>query len=175
MSIFAVVGWSTICCGCLYNCKFYTSAMRQSVTQEFDYGCGIACFAFALNMTYQQAVTHLGESQAKSERFWVKDLVVALNSFGLHYVNKYVKPHIRPKIYREGTIVLIRRSKHYPTGHYLVRHNGQWMDPWMNVRSNNDIKRAESGYRKRLPGKPMYALIPYELSAECTRGQQTND
>jgi len=28
--------------------------MRQSITQEFDYGCGIACFAFVLEMTYQQ-------------------------------------------------------------------------------------------------------------------------
>jgi len=62
----------------------------------------------------------------------------------------------------EGAIVLLRRSKVYPVGHYLIRHNDQWMDPWMNLPQDNDITRAISGYRKELPGKPMYILIPLD-------------
>ena len=133
--------------------------MRESITQEFEYGCGIACFAFATRMTYQQATKYLGEMQANSERFWIKDLTNALNVYGKNYVSRHIKPHLKIKVNEEGTIVLIRRSKRYPSGHYLIRHNGHWMDPWINVLLNSDIKSAKSGYRKRLPGRPMYALF----------------
>lgn len=134
--------------------------MRASITQEFDYGCGIACFAFALDISYQQAAKQLGEVQAGSTRFWIKDFVTALNISDKHYISKYMKPPMTRKIYKEGTIVLIRRSKLYPTGHYLIRHNGHWMDPWINLPKDTDISHATSGFRKRLPGKPMYALLP---------------
>ncbi len=134
--------------------------MRESITQEFDYGCGIACFAFAFGVKYQEATLLLGKEQANSQRFWVKDLAIALNKFGLNYEAKYVKPHINRLIYKEGVIVLIKRSKNYPVGHYLIRYNSVWMDPWINLPYNNNILNAKSGFRKRLPGKPMYALIP---------------
>lgn len=133
--------------------------MRQSITQEFDYGCGIACFAFVLGLTYQQAAEHLGELQANSTRFWVKDFRIALNDAGKHYISKHIKQSLLRTIYEEGAIVLIRRSKLYPTGHYLIRHKNQWMDPWINLPIDNNIEHAKSGFRKRLPGKPMYALL----------------
>lgn len=134
--------------------------MRKSVTQEFDFGCGIACFAFALGLTYQQAVAHLGEIQANSTRFWVKDLTAALNNSGKNYTARHIKPRLRSKIYEEGTIILIRRSGRYPSGHYLIRHSDHWMDPWINLPHDKDIRNAQSGFRKRLPGKPMYAIFP---------------
>lgn len=134
--------------------------MRKSITQEFDYGCGVACYAFALKITYAEAAMQSGQAQANSDRFWVKDFRETLNHAGLKYISKHVKPRIRNKIYKEGTIVLIRRSKLYPTGHYLIRHNGEWMDPWINLPYNINIRQAESGFRKRLPGKPMYSILP---------------
>lgn len=137
--------------------------MKKSITQEFDYGCGIACFAFATECTYRQAVKLLGDKQAISTRFWVKDLAAALNRSGKRYTHKYVKPHLRNSIYKEGTIILIARSRHYPAGHYLIRHENHWMDPWINLPFDKDIKNAKSGYRKRLPGRPMYLLFPSEL------------
>jgi hypothetical protein len=102
--------------------------MRKSITQEFYYGCGVACYAFALQITYKQAVTRLGKQQAQSDRFWINDFAEALNKSGKVCRAKYVKSHIRPKIYQEGVIVLIRRSPRYPTGHYLIRHDNHWMD-----------------------------------------------
>ena len=138
--------------------------MQKSITQEFDYGCGIACFAFALQITYKQAETLLGAKQAASTRFWVKDLTAALSNAGKIYHAKYVKLRLRKDIYDEGTIVLIRRSKHYPAGHYLIRHGNQWMDPWINLPFNKDINKAQSGFRKRLPGSPMYALFPENIA-----------
>jgi hypothetical protein len=134
--------------------------MRESITQEFDYGCGIACFAFVLRLTYKQAVAYLGPQQATSTRFWIKDFVAALNNYGRAYKARYVKHHLRRTIYQEGAIVLIRRSKHYPSGHYLIRHNNQWMDPWINLPYDKNTNHAKSGFRRRLPGSPMYVLLP---------------
>jgi hypothetical protein len=139
--------------------------MRQSITQKFDYGCGIACFAFATKQTYEQAEKFLGSKQALSTRFWCKNLAAELNSFGLAYQHKYIKPSLRKKIYKEKTIVLIARSKHYPAGHYLIRHNNQWMDPWINLPCDKNIKNARSGFRKRLPGNPIYAILPFDYGS----------
>lgn len=41
-----------------------------------------------------------------------------------------------------------------PFGHYLIRFNNQWIDPWINL-PNKNIK---AGFRKRLPGKPIYGI-----------------
>ena len=134
--------------------------MRKSITQESDYGCGVACFAFVVGTSYREACHCLGSKQATSNRFWCKDLSLALNKSGIPCVHKYLKAPIKKQVYAEGTIVLIARSKTYPTGHYLVRHNGKWMDPWINLRTDRTIKNAKSGFRKRLPGRPMYAILP---------------
>ena len=134
--------------------------MRKSITQEFDYGCGIACYAFALNISYKKAVVLLGPKQAVSNRFWIKDFNKALNEAGLDYSSKRINDRLRKSIYINGAIVLIRRSKKYTAGHYLIRYKGLWMDPWINLPYDNNISNAESGFRKRLPGSPMYALLP---------------
>jgi hypothetical protein len=134
--------------------------MRKSVTQEFEYGCGIACFAFVVNVSYGEAARLLGKKQSNSNRFWVKDFLYQLNRAGLKYRSMHIGKKYKRRIYNDGTIILIYRSKKYPVGHYLIRHEGQWMDPWINLPANNNIEHAESGFRKRLPGKPMYALLP---------------
>lgn len=134
--------------------------MRKSLTQESVYGCGVACFAFALGISYKQATVLLGQAQSSSNRFWVKDLVRALNNNGLQYERYYVKEHIKPRLDEEGAIVLIRRSKIYPAGHYLIRHQGAWMDPWINLSEDSSILNATSGFRNRLPGEAIYALLP---------------
>lgn len=134
--------------------------MKSSITQEFEYGCGIACLAFAAGMTYQEAAMSLGPSQARSERFWCRDLIKALASQGLSYKQMHIKAGRRYRDYPEGTIALLRRSRTYPVGHYLIRQAGTWMDPWINMAQTRDIEKARSGYRRRLPGAPMYLLLP---------------
>ncbi len=133
--------------------------MRTSVTQEAQNGCGVACFAFACGISYEEAAKFLGPEQAASEGFLVKHLVAELGRFGKNYQAKHVKVGTTP-IYQEGAIVLIRRSRRYPNAHYVVRHEGYWMDPWINFRRNWCLSRAKSGYRKRLPGQPWYVISP---------------
>jgi signal peptidase I len=133
--------------------------MRKSVTQGSRNGCGIACFAFVCKVSYKDTEKFLGNKQAKSDRVTVKDFVKELNRYGLPYKAKHIKPY-QGTTFNEGTIVLIRRSKKYPVGHYLVKHEGQWMDPWINLMQDKNLDNATSGYRKRLPDKPMYAIYP---------------
>lgn len=135
------------------------SNMMKSITQELYYGCGVACFAFICDMSFNQAVTFLGKEYSVKYGWKPSDLVEALSRFGFNYKNYYVRKEDWIT-YSEGSIVLIERSYEYPVGHYLVFTVQGWMDPWINMPSTNDIHEAKSGFRKQLPGKPMYALMP---------------
>lgn len=138
--------------------------MRASITQEMPYGCGIACFAFVTKLSYKQAEEFLGTAQAQSNRFFVKNFREELNRFGLIYQSRHLRSS-KPFELCEGSIVLLRRSKQFPVGHYLTYHHGVWMDPWINLPTNNDITQARSGFRDRLPGEAMYVLEPVSESA----------
>jgi hypothetical protein len=137
------------------------SNMQESITQELDYGCGVACFAFVCGMTFQQAVAYLGKEYSVKHGWRPSDLVSGLNRFGYKYRNRYVRKKVDGE-YPDGTIVLIERSEVYPVGHYLVVTKVGYMDPWINMPMSNDISLAESGFRNVLPGKAMYVLIPEE-------------
>ena len=133
--------------------------MKKSITQESPNGCGIACFAFVCNLTYKQAEDFLGEEQAKSNRFIVKHFREELNRFGLSYNSHHVRPN-RTVDPTEGAIVLLRRSQSFPVGHYLVFHQGKWMDPRINLQDDRIFQKPQSGFRDNLPGQVMYALMP---------------
>lgn len=131
----------------------------KSITQKLDYGCGVACFAFVCNMSFEEAIAFLGKEYSVKHGWRPSDLVLALDRFGLSYKNHYVRRKNDIE-YPIGSIVLIERSKDYPVGHYLTLTAEGWMDPWINLPDVKDVRRAKSGFRKRLPGKPMYAILP---------------
>jgi len=133
--------------------------MKKSITQEMPYGCGVACFAFVCDITYKQAEEFLGFEQSKSDRFVVKRVREELNRFGLKYISRHIKPDqiIDPV---DGMIVLLRRSEHFTVGHYLARHDGKWMDPYINLEGDHDFRNPKSGFREVLPGQAMYVLMP---------------
>lgn len=133
--------------------------MKISITQESPYGCGIACFAFVANITYRQAVVFLGPEQARSDRFVVKHFREELNRYGLNYISKHVKPEQMIEL-KDGTIVLLRRSKQFPFGHYLAYYEGRWMDPYINLGDDQNFQHPDSGFREILPGQMMYVLMP---------------
>jgi len=130
------------------------------IKQKDDYGCGAACVAALLNITYRQALKLFndGNLKAKTKGFSCKEICLVLNKFGKNYEYKYVKPRLKNRIYKEGTIVFIKRSKKYPANHYLLRTGKSWLDPWINLNRNKNIKNAKAGLRKRLPNKAIYYL-----------------
>lgn len=134
--------------------------MKPTITQQDSMGCGAACVAFAANKTYTQAVTILGENKARTVGFQLRELVGALSYYGLSYHYKHIKATDRGGVYPDGTIVFIKRSQRYKYGHYLIRHDGLWADPWINLVLDKNIVNAQSGYRKRLPGIVQWACYP---------------
>ena len=135
----------------------------NSITQEHDFGCGLACVAFVTANTYSTIVSYINREQAAQKGFYCKELCLLLKRFGLDYSHRHVNSCLRSTIYKEGTIVFIKRSKRYPAGHYLVRHNTLWMDSWINFPKDRNIANAISGFRKRLPGKVQYILFKKNL------------
>lgn len=132
--------------------------MKKSITQELGYGCGVACFAFACDVTFQQAVKLLGREYSVKFGWKPSDLAKELNKQGFNYKNRYVRKKAVDQAYPDGTIVLIESSREYPVGHYLILYHGKWMDPWINLADDDNLNNATSGFRDWLPGK---ALVPY--------------
>jgi hypothetical protein len=129
--------------------------------QKHYFGCGFACLASLLEIEYIQAFNLIegGEQKAVGSGLLCREVVTILQQQGFinsHY--KYLKPRLKRTIYHDGTIVFIKRSKRFPVGHYLIRAEGQWMDPWINFQQNNDAFLAQSGFRKRLPSTPIFAI-----------------
>lgn len=117
--------------------------------------------AFIVQRTYKEVTTFLGEHKANTKGFTCRELVWALSQFGLFYFYKHINYRNRKLVYQEGVVVFIRRCKKYPVGHYLAHYHNLWMDPWINFLQNRNSAQAKSGFRKKLPGNPIYALIPY--------------
>lgn len=130
----------------------------KAIKQEDPYGCGAACVASVLNISYQEVLNLFTDGRSKSREvgFYCREMVGALEKKGLTYEYRYIKKRIRNKIYRTGTIVFVQRSKRYPAGHYLARIDDKWMDPWINFPAIN----VKAGFRKRLPERPIYAILP---------------
>ncbi len=131
----------------------------KPLVQKHPFGCGAACVAFVLKESYSKVISFLGKDKACSTGFSCQDLTKVLLKFGQRYSYKYLKPRLKKQIYQDGVIVFIKRSKRYPSGHYLVRHKGMWMDPWINFPKDKRIAKAKAGFRKRLPGKPIYMIF----------------
>lgn len=143
--------------------------MRKYVAQEDLMGCGVACVANRLGVSYQQALELFEYPEyAKTIGYKCKYIVAALNRGGchvrLHHIKKQDRAAIAIEMLRvepraEGAIVLLERSEKYPYQHYLLRVENGWCDPWINMHDDPDVTHARAGIRKTLPGLPYYAVI----------------
>jgi len=133
--------------------------MKSSVCQRDNFGCGIACLAFITDRPYEKIAEGLDKEKAKTEGFSCWELVAYLKSLGYRAEYHYLNQKWRKKIYQEKTIVFLKRSKKFPFGHYLVRYHTLWMDPWIDFPKEKNLEKAKAGFKKRLPGKPIYGIF----------------
>ena len=134
--------------------------MKKSVAQKDLSGCGAACVAWILDISYDSALLLFknGRKYAKFRGFTCKEIEQALQKRNLRYQHRYIgNKGIKP--IENNSIVFIKRSKRYPLGHYLVKTNSGWMNPWINFPNIQEIK---SGFRRKLPGKPIYIVFRAE-------------
>lgn len=133
--------------------------MKKSITQQDDMGCGAACVSFITGNSYEEVLIKLGKVKASTTGFTLKELRLALYDKGYSYQQKHINHIASRRLYSEGIIVFIARSSRYPVGHYLVRHQGMWMDPWINHPNDKNLIEAKSGFRRRLPGKAQWVIF----------------
>ena len=141
----------------------------KAIAQEDPYGCGVACVAFVLKIKYENALSLFENGQTRVKEipdFYCREIVTILKSnTDKHFDYKYVKPRLRKKIYKDGVIVFIEKSKKYKYGHYLVRFEDKWMDPWINFPDKN----RKAGFRKVLLGKAIYFIFEDFVNREKKR------
>lgn len=134
--------------------------MIKKIAQKHGLGCGVACVASALNVNYDEALMLFEKPEnAGTLGYLCKDLVLALAMAGKSYKHKYLKNKADAVLSVPGTIVFTRFSKAYPRGHYLIKTQKGWMNPWVNFPDTP----VQAEIVKELPAEPIYAIFSTEM------------
>lgn len=128
----------------------------KEVVQEDGMGCGIACVASVLDISYQEVIRSIprGKIRAKTKGFSPKDLNQFLSILGASYSRKHLKTKLDN--YPVGSITYLKHSKRFPFGHYIAKTEAGWMDPWINL----PHYPRKAGIRKKLPYQGSYLIFP---------------
>lgn len=127
------------------------------IRQEDGLGCAAACVAFILQVPYLEAVKLFidGERRVKGKaNFYCPEITQVLNNTGLNYTWTKLSDEQEVEIFQDLSIVFVKRSVVHPYGHFLVKYDNKWMDPWINLPDKN----IEAGFREYLPGEPAYSI-----------------
>ena len=135
--------------------------MKSPIVQLDRYGCGVACVAFVMNVSYGEARLLFNAEKVEKARTYCFDITRALSEKNIVYkYSKLTNDNIN-LLNKNGVIVFVRKNKLvYLVGHYLVRHNRKWMDPWSNRITSNEITKAKSDFINKLRDVPTWVIYP---------------
>ena len=135
------------------------------VKQEDEWGCGAACVASLLGISYREAKTLVEEQKGigvdaqdpvKGIGYGLElhHLGHALKAKGINVVEDWRKKENFP----DGTIACIRDEGEYKDYHYILKTPHGWMDPWHNMGK----KPKKAGWRDQYPEgtECVVALVP---------------
>lgn len=133
----------------------------RMVSQQDEWGCGVACVASILAVSYAEArrllVKHKkAKIDGGQEGLELHHLALALKDRNFHVVADWDEP----KTFIPGTIVLVGRLRGAAEHeHYILSVEGDmFMDPWINYPNEDRQAAFRTGFPK---GKIFYvALIP---------------
>lgn len=130
----------------------------NAVAQEHALGCAVACVAARNGTSYQEALRLFADPAAAWLRgYWCAEVIAALERCGRSYqCLSFDRGEHLAWLAVPGTIAFIDRCEAYPLGHYLVRGNEGWMNPWINFPW---MLRVRAGFEAELPGVPGYLLV----------------
>ncbi|MBI2043117.1 hypothetical protein HYT25_01880 [Candidatus Pacearchaeota archaeon] len=127
---------------------------HKPITQEEPMGCGVACVASLLGISYKKTLKLFGRNYNLKKGAYCDDIVKTLKKAGLNYNYSKVNGKTKKYINKIGSIIFISPTKKYRIGHYLLKTENGWMNPWVNL-PKNPIK---AGLQKKLPGKPQWII-----------------
>lgn len=106
----------------------------KALAQEHSMGCGPACVAVRMGITYAKALelfTH--PHHAWTQGYYCSEITEALSRGGFKYVfSEFRKYSHKQYLQKNGSIAFIAKSDLYPAGHFLLKVSDGWMNPWIN-------------------------------------------
>ncbi len=131
------------------------------VSQEDEWGCGAACVASLLGMTYQEA-KYLVEDikgrsvNAKPHGLELHHIALALQAEGVKVIADWDSAVHHP----DGSIICIGGESRYKYEHYILKTPNGWMDPWFDLKKNKMVAKYRDDYPKGADF--LVALIPVQ-------------
>ena len=139
-------------------------SIMHPVPQEDDYGCGCACIASIVGLTYAAVRKKLKWSHLRTGGLIAGQLSAGLKAFGRRYHVHFTKSRdVTTGDIPIGAIVKVRGKKYGTAGHYLVRTPDGWMDPWFNCPAgagDTGPGRRNAKLRTRRPATITSVLLP---------------
>lgn len=134
----------------------------KPVSQEHPLGCSVACVASLCGISYRKALRLFDiPDHAWIRGYYCSEVVKALKNAKFNYKFAEVPDKVEaPHLYRQGTIVFVSPGSKYPSGHFLLRVNNGWMNPWSNFPQMIPIK---STIEQKLPGPVSYVIYPHSI------------
>ena len=130
------------------------------VVQTEEWGCGVACVASFLGVSYNEARDLLRKYKdgktvnAHPKGLELHHIALALQERGYRVIADWKESDRYP----QGTIVCISGKHPYDGDHYILKTPKGWMDPWHNL----DSKPRRANFRRDFPEGTEFlvALIP---------------
>lgn len=136
---------------------------HHPVVQLDEWGCGVACIASLLGISYEEAYwlarrekgESIGGVQPGLELHHIA-MILKQHEKGIHVVADWQERETYPV----GTILFVEGPEPYDGGHYILRVDKGWMDPWVNMRNPEETRKAR--VIKNFPAGTCFsvALIP---------------
>ena len=119
------------------------------VSQQDEWGCGAACVASLLGISYADAKLRLEAHKGADINARPKGLEPLPITKVLEDVGYKVNRRYKASTWPLGTIVLLtwKFGRYKNSGHYMLLTGHGWMDPWFNLKE----KPRTSKYRASLP------------------------
>ena len=135
------------------------TASKTLVPQENPMGCAVACVACQCKMKYQQALNLFDHPDFSWTRgFYASDVVKAFAQANLDYTfEKFESVKHAAQIKQPGTMIFTDANSRYPSGHYFLRLQKGWMNPWANFPQMQPVKAA---FEKSIDGHISYVIFP---------------
>jgi hypothetical protein len=138
--------------------------MKVPIRQEDDFGCGLACIAYLKNMKYGDITSSnkVALKKAQTSGYRGKFLADILNNLQREseskWKTKYCGKTTNP-IIPNNSIVYISKNDKYQFGHYIVKTEFGFMNPFSNLLEvAGDSRKSKAAFEKEMFGKPVLII-----------------